>query len=156
MRYREIWNAWLELLRMHKKTELEWMWQHRTFMELLAVRAAMKLQAAVRKQFGGGILAHAPVLGAKESPSQGKYLANTGIESKLLAPKRDTGKFVGFRSGDKVERLGAIADVGPETTLWWNVTAIPAGENSGADDLPWSECDAWDRNLENWVRQVIS
>jgi len=57
-RYREIWRAWQELRALSTATELQWMWQHRTFMELLELRAAMKLYQAVRDRPGGGYCVH--------------------------------------------------------------------------------------------------
>ena len=49
-RYREIWRAWLELRSQSTATESQWMWQHRTFTELLGLRAAMKLHQAARNR----------------------------------------------------------------------------------------------------------
>ncbi|MCY4540941.1 MAG: DUF2357 domain-containing protein [Rhodobacteraceae bacterium] len=156
VRYREIFRAWNELLRLRERTELEWMWQHRTFMELLSVRAAMKLREAAHRIKGCGMLAHAPVLGAKEIPNQGKYLAHSGVEGILLVSRRTEGQVVAFCCGDGVKMIGAVADTEHASSLWWNVSGTPTEGEALVGELPWTECDSWDCRLEKWAKGAIS
>ena len=128
-RYREIWRAWLELRERSAATELEWMWQHRTFMELLGLRGAMKLHQAARDRPDGGTLAHAPVLRAKSQPNQGRYLGDMGIRGTFGIARTRSVQTIEYRTGDDSGPLGAIATAGAGAEVWWDAQDNQTGEN---------------------------
>ncbi len=154
-RYREIWRAWQELRAMNRAKELEWMWQDRTFMELLGLRAAMKLHEAINARAGAGTLAHGPVLRAAGAPSQGHYLNEEGIRCTLGAT--DSIHAIEFESRGHGRRLGAAASAGPAAAVWWN--ALDAVDASNSDvavgELPWTHHHEWDARLGKWAARMV-
>ena len=160
-RYREIRRAWDELRAMNRATELEWMWQNRTFMELLAVRAAMKLYEAASKKRRAGTLAHGAVLRAAGAPSKGRYLDGGGIRSTIGLRLADSIRPIEYRSGENHgsgendSALGAVASAGPDTEIWWDA-ADASAESGAVGELPWTPGHAWDTRLEKWADQIIS
>lgn len=157
-RYRQIWRAWQQLLRWTTDSESEWMWQNRTFMELLGIRAAMKLHEAVEGCPGGGILAQRAILGATGVPSQGCYLNKEGVRCTFGVTRNNALHAVEFESGDHGFRLGAIAAAGCGAEVWWH--ALDALDSTDTDvavgELPWSLDHAWDESLRQWAAQVIA
>ena len=153
-RYREIWRAWQDLRRSSIARELEWMWQSRTFMELLSLRAAMKLHETIRDKSGVGVLAHNPVLKDKNAPSQGCYLLE-GIRIILGKIQADSLTTVEYQSRGEDHRLGAVASSGPGAEVWWGTSDIspPA---VGVGELPWTPDHAWDTRLRMWAERVTS
>ncbi len=153
-RYREIWRAWQELRRSNIARELEWMWQSRTFMELLSLRAAMMLHEAIRDQSGAGVLAHHPVLKDKDAPSQGRYL-DEGIRCTLGIIQADSLNTIEYQSEGGDYPLGAVASAGPGAEVWWDASdvSMPA---VGVGELPWTPGHAWDTRLRKWAQQVAS
>ena len=155
-RYREIWRAWLELRNLTANAESEWMWQHRTFLELLGLRAAMKLHDAARRCPGGGNLSHGPVLGAAASPNQGRRLRDEGVGGTFGSPDGGQLRAIGFRSGGRVDALGAVADAGPGAEIWWDAPESAEGRDCRVGELPWTQDHAWDVRLEDWAAKVTS
>ena len=153
-RYREIWRAWQELLDRNSQTELEWMWQDRTFMELLSLRAAMKLQTATARA-GGGTLAHAPVLRGRAAPSQGVYLESAGIRSTFGFERGEAIRTVEYLSGGHDGPLCAVASAGAGKEVWWNAIHA-AAETAVVGELPWTPGHAWDARLDRWADRVVS
>lgn len=156
-RYREIWRAWLELRERATATELEWMWQHRTIMELFGLRAAMKLHRAARDRRGGGVLAHAPVLRARSPPDQGHYLGEGSIRGTFGIARNDSIQAIEYRTGDNNGgRLGAIASAGPGAAVWWDAQDLPAGREGSVGELPWTAGHGWDAGLGRWAAKVTT
>ena len=177
VRYREIWDAWLQLRRRAFQEELSWMWQHRTFMELLGLRAAMMLQKAVKEK-NGRILAHAPMLKAVPAPEQGRYLEE-GCISATFGFEQDTqlkiidfwsnscncskGQFSACSSRAKPcpskhrdTSLGSVAITNMETPIWWNAQSVQTMISGTVGELPWEDEDVWDKSLEKWSRIVTA
>lgn len=156
-RYRAIWRAWLELRRRSTVTELVWMWQHRTFIELLGLRAAMKLHEAVRGRPHGGVLAHAPVLRASNPPNQGRYLDDEGIRGTFAVIRDGPFRPVEYHTAGDDDPLGAIASAGKETEVWWDVSGS-LDEEGSVGEIPWvSGGDpGWDERLAKWAAGVTS
>ncbi len=165
-RYREIWRAWLELRARSFAAELEWMWQHRTFMELLGLRAAMKLHQAAHVQTGdAGSLAHAPVLGTKSPPNQGHYLA-AGVRCTFGTMCNGSLRLIEYRTSDVAaaktdlsqedDLLGVVATAGPHPVIWWDAQKIDIDSEGAVGELPWTRGHAWDARLERWAKIVIS
>lgn len=154
--YRKIWRSWLELRARSAATELEWMWQHRTFMELLGLRAAMKLRQIACDQPDGGILAHAPVLRVENAPNKGSYLNDTGIQIAFGIDRDDLVEELLFRTRDIGSGcLGAIAHAGLEASIWWHAQ-FPQSEGQGAvGELPWSDEHDWDTELQKWAVRIM-
>lgn len=156
-RYRDIWRAWLELRACSTATELEWMWQHRTFIELLGLRAAMKIHEAVRSRPHGGTLAHAPVLRASNPPHQGRYLDDEGIRGTFAVIRNGPFRPVEYRTAGDDDPLGAVASAGKETELWWD--ALGSSDEEGlVGELPWASGrdPDWDERLAKWAAGVMS
>lgn len=155
-RYREIWRAWLELRAMSTATELQWMWQHRTFMELLELRAAMMLHQAVRDRPGGGALAHTPVLRAQHAPNQGRYLGDAGIGVTFGIVRDRTVCAIEYGAGDDRRPLGAVASAGPDKGIWWDAQDLQTGQEGSVGELPWTAGHAWDAGLKRWAAKVTA
>lgn len=160
-RYREVWRAWQELRARSMATELEWMWQQRTFMELLALRASMKLHEARAKRAAAGSLAHMPVLRAVGGPTQGCYLHEAGIRCTLGVVDSDSIRTAVYTSGEDDRRLGAVAAAGPGTEVWWDAlnasdTQDPSDRGVAVGELPWSKEHAWDASLSDWAARILS
>ena len=160
-RYREIWRAWQELRARSSATEIEWMWQHRTFMELLALRASMKLHEAADRHGDAASLGHKPVLRAPGGPTQGRYLHEAGIRCTLGIMNSDSIQAAVYTSGEDDRRLGSIAAAGPGLEVWWDaLDASVTGGSSVSDvavgELPWTENHAWDANLTEWATRIFS
>ena len=156
-RYREIWRAWQELRARNAATELEWMWQDRTFMELLSLRAAMKLQQAVSGRSGGGTLSHAAVLRRNSAPSQGSYLEAGGVRCTFGVPTRTRNPIrpVGYGPNHTGGPLGAVATANAGAAVWWNAVH-PDAAAGVVGELPWTQGHAWDARLEKWAKRVVS
>ena len=155
-RYREIWRAWLELRVMNTATELQWMWQHRTFMELLGLRAAMKLHEAARDGRGGGTLSHAPVLRAKRPPNQGRYLRDAGIRATFGIAGDGAVRAVEYGTGDDSRPLGAVASAGSKAGIWWDTQDLRTGLEASVGELPWTDGHGWDAGLKRWTGKVTT
>ena len=155
-RYREIWRAWLELRERSAATELEWMWQHRTFMELLGLRGAMKLHQAARDRPDGGTLAHAPVLRAKSQPNQGRYLGDMGIRGTFGIARTRSVQTIEYRTGDDSGPLGAIATAGAGAEVWWDAQDNQTGKTGSVGELPWTKGHGWDAGLKKWAAKVTT
>ena len=153
-RYREIWRAWLELRAMSTATELQWMWQHRTLMELLGLRAAMRFHQAARDSHGGGTLAHAPVVRAQHPPNQGRYLRDTGIRATFGIVRDGTVRVIEFGTGDDNRPLGAVASAGSGAAIWWDVQDLRTEQDGSVGELPWTDGHGWDAGLDRWVAKV--
>ncbi len=159
-RYREIWRAWQDLRARNRATELEWMWQHRTFMELLGLRAAMQLHQAVRKKADFGMLAHKPILRGSVAPAQGHYLMEQGIQCTFGKVSSGSVEPIGYESGEHACRLGAVAEVDSGSRvsrIWWDaLVADPEDPDVVVGELPWSLGHAWDARLKKWAAQIAS
>lgn len=155
-RYREIWRAWLELRARSAATELEWMWQHRTFMELLGLRGAMKLYQAARDRRDGGMLAHAPVLRAKSQPNQGRYLGDGGIRGTFGIARNGSVQTIEYRTDDDNGPLGAIATAGRGAEVWWDAQDLQTGKVGLVGELPWTDGHGWDAGLKKWAAKVTT
>ena len=155
-RYREIWRAWEELRGLSGAMELEWMWQDRTFTELLGLRAAMMLHRAARKRTNGGTLSHSPVLGDSTAPNQGRYLDRGSIGATLAISIKDLHRTMEFRSGEEVSVLGAAAEAGTGTEIWWRHEDDTDHAKGGIVGLPWRNGEVWDELLRIWAEEVIS
>lgn len=155
-RYREIWRAWLELRERSTAAELEWMWQHRTFMELLGLRAAMKLHQAIHDRADNGILAHGPVIRTIDAPNQGCYLQDAGIRSTLGIASNSSLRVIEYRINDDGGLLGAIAAAGPRCNIWWDAQDLYIDNDGSVGELPWDRAHAWDTRLEKWAAKVTS
>ena len=155
-RYREIWRAWLELRAMNTAAELQWMWQHRTFMELLELRAAMKLHEAVRDGRDGGTLSHAPVLKARHPPNQGRYLHDAGIRATFGIVADGTVRAIEYGTADDSRPLGAVASAGSEAAVWWDAQGLRAGREGSVGELPWTAGHAWDAALGSWAARAAT
>ena len=153
-RYREIWRAWLELRVMSTATELQWMWQHRTFMELLGLRTSMKLHQAVQGHPGGGTLAHTPLLRAEHAPNQGCYLDDAGIGATFGIVRNGIVRVIEFGTGDDGRPLGVVASAGSDAGVWWDAQDLPTGQEGSVGELPWTAGHAWDAGLERWAAKV--
>ncbi|MCY4258699.1 MAG: DUF2357 domain-containing protein [Rhodobacteraceae bacterium] len=149
-RYREIWRAWKELRESSSRLETEWMWQERTLMELLGLRAAMILQ----KNKGGEILSHAPVLPADSRPEQGRFLKHGGVDFVIATMREDSLKTIPFHSGDRVSSPGAVADVENEAVVWW--TPCAGSESRDRENLPGLSCLSWDQGLKEWADSILA
>ena len=156
-RYRDIWRAWQDLRARSIATELEWMWQHRTFMELLGLRAAMKLHEEARKKDGFGMLAHNAVLRAEGAPSQGHYFEE-GVQCTFGKIRSGSIQTIGYKSGRHECRLGAVAETESDAGVWWDAldTWRPASSDVTVGELPWSREHAWDARLSEWAARIIS
>ena len=155
--YRTIWKAWLELIKRHMKSESEWMWQHRTFMELLVVRAAMKLHQVIREQHEGGILAFTPVLEATNPPNQGNYLSEEiGFRCTFGLMRDGSFQTIDFQNTDEANPIGTIATAGPGLELWWHDFNFGMEKNDTSNKHPWHDATNWDKELENWALRVIA
>lgn len=154
--YRKIWHAWMELRARSAATELEWMWQHRTFMELLGLRAAMKLCQTACERRGVGVLAHAPVLRVRNAPNKGCYLDDVGIQIAFGIDRDGLIEEVPFRTGGiDGGSLGAIAHTGSEASIWWHAQ-VPRSEGQGTvGESPWSDEHGWDTELEKWAAGIM-
>ena len=141
---------------MNTATELQWMWQHRTFMELLELRAAMKLHQAIRDRPGGGVLAHAPVMKAKHAPNQGRYLDDAGIGAIFGIVRDGTIRAIEYGAGNDRRLLGAVVSAGPGTGIWWNVQDLQTGREGSVGELPWTDGHAWDAGLKRWAAKVTT
>ncbi len=155
-RYREIWRAWMELRALNTATELQWMWQQRTFMELLEFRAAMKLQQAVRDGRDGGTLSHAPVLKARHPPNQGRYLHDAGIRATFGIVADGTVRVIEYGTLDDNRPLGAVAHTESETAVWWDVEDLQTGREGSVGELPWTAGHAWDTALRSWAARAAT
>ena len=158
-RYREIWRAWQELRARNAAAELEWMWQDRTFMELLSLRAAMKLQQAVSAQPRAGTLAHASVLRRSAAPSQGSYLESEGVRCTFGAHGRSGGSIRTIEYGPNHAEgpLGAVAMAsmsGSKLPVWWNAVH-PDAATGVVGELPWTRGHAWEARLKKWAKGVV-
>ncbi len=153
-RYREILKAWRQLLERAKIEEDAWMWQHRTFMNLLEVRAAMKLQEKVKKK-GGGILAHAPAVREADSPDQGRFLENGSISLMLGFKQDEQACRINFRTGDGESPLGSVATANSEASVWWNSQDVQSEMVGAVGELPWDFGGEWDTKLEKWSESVL-
>ena len=142
-RYREVWKAWQELRAMNSATELEWMWQARTFMELLGLRAAMKLHEAAGSRPTVGSLSHAPVLRAAGAPVQGTYLVEGALRFVLGIGPLKALRQVKFAFGGRDATVGVVAKAGSGSELWWD------------GELPWTPDHAWDALLGSWAKRTI-
>ena len=155
-RYRNIWRAWLELRKLNSVTETEWMWRHRTLMELLGLRAAMKLQSAIRQCPDSGVLAHGPVIRPSVAPNQGRFIEDGGISGTFGVVKGETHQILEYQSGNGVDLLGSIADVGQGTEIFWDIEGNLPDERTGVGELPWTRTNAWEQPLEAWAKNVTS
>lgn len=155
-RYREIWRAWLELRARSSATELEWMWQHRTFMELLGLRAAMNLHQAAQASTGGGTLSHAPMLRTKHPPNQGRYLDDLGIRAIFGIARDGSIDAIEYVTGDEGGTLGAIASVGSQADIWWDAQDFQTGKEGSVGELPWTQGHGWDAGLKRWAAKLTS
>ena len=165
-RYNRIWRAWLDLRNGSSAVELEWMWQCRTYMELLGLRSLMKLHKLMQKSPQDGLLAHSPVLMSNCLLPQGCYLDNRGglgAKFKLSLGEPKMSRLYDFRivgSDDKLP-LGAIAAVRTNTfdaTIWWNVPEAEKGDvlSMGVEELPWQEESLWDTNIDKWIDRIMA
>ena len=169
-RYNKIWRAWLELRRESFATELDWMWQHRTFMEILGLRAAMIFHQRTLNPPGDGNVAHCPVQRTSNSMhNQGSHLDSDGIKATFRIRHKQSGKdniheFRTVNSNDDLP-LGAIATIEftvnssrVNATIWWNVPEC--SDNStysvGVEALPWNHDNSWEANLNKWIDWVVS
>ena len=155
-RYREIWRAWLELRAMSTATELQWMWQHRTLMELLGLRAAMRLHQAARDSHGGGTLAHAPVVRAQHPPNQGRYLRDTGIRATFGIVRDGTVRAIEYGADDDSRPLGAVASNGSGAAIWWDAQETRTEQEGCVGELPWTPGHGWDAGLDRWAAKVTA
>ena len=153
-RYREIWHAWVELRAQSSAKESAWMWQHRTFMELLEIRAAMKLQEAVSSCTGGGILGHAAVLPAEGLPNQGRYLDDAGVRAKFGILGDDTLREIDFKTRRDESPIGVVATAGPGSEIWWNAQCPTVNRKACVGEYPWTEDSTWDAELDRWASGV--
>ena len=154
--YRAIWKAWLELRKLHEKSEIEWMWHHRTFMELLVVQAAMKLHQVIRKQHEGGILAFTPVLEAASRPNQGHYLHEIDFRCTFGFIRNGSFQTVDFRNSNEESQIGTVATAGQGLELWWNDFNPDMGKDNASNNQPWYNSAEWDKILEIWAKKVIA
>lgn len=175
-RYNKIWRSWQELLRQNHATELDWMWQHRTLMEILGLRAAMIMHQKTCNPPDEGNVAHYPVMRLRDRlHKQGSYLMNHGIEAiyRIFHEQSGEDDFHHFRTvnADDDIPLGAIATVNVtidsskvNATLWWNAPEY-CEKNTysiGVAATPWQYkrgCDLagdWDTNLHKWVDWIKS
>ena len=169
-RYNKIWRAWLELRRESFATELDWMWQHRTFMEILGLRAAMIFHQRTLNPPDDGNVAHCPVQRTSNSMhNQGSHLDSDGIKATFRIRHKQSGKdniheFRTVNSNDDLP-LGAIATIEftvnssrVNATIWWNVPEC--SDNStysvGVEALPWNHDNSWEANLNKWIDWVVS
>ena len=166
-RYNKIWRAWLELRRESFATELDWMWQHRTFMEILGFRAAMIFHQRTLNSPDDGNVAHCPVQRTSNSMhNQGSHLDSDGIKATFRIRHKQSGKdniheFRTVNSDDDLP-LGAIATIEVtsrvNSTIWWNVPEC--SDNStysvGVEALPWNDENSWEANLNKWIDWVVS
>ena len=155
-RYREIWRAWLELRAMSTATELQWMWQHRTLMELLGLRAAMRLHRVARDDHGGGTLAHAPMVRAQHPPNQGRYLRDAGIRATFGIVRGGAVRAIEYATDDDSRPLGAIASAGSGTAIWWNAQDVRSEQEGIVGELPWTAGHGWDAGLDRWAAKVTA
>ena len=168
-RYNKIWRAWLELRRASSATELDWMWQHRTFMEILGFRAAMIFHQRTLNPPDDGNVAHCPVQRTSNSMhNQGSHLDSHGIRATFRIRHKQSGKdniheFRTVNSDDDLP-LGAIATIDftvnssrVKATIWWNVPEC--SDNStysvGVEALPWNDENSWEANLNKWIDWVV-
>ena len=155
-RYREVWRAWLELRARSTATELEWMWQHRTFMDLLGLRAAMKLHQAARDVRGSGSLAHAPVLRAKNPPNRGRYLDDLGIRATFGIVRCDATDVIEYETGNDGGPLGAVATAGSGAVIWWDAQDEQSERSGSVGELPWTAGHGWDSRLGTWAAKIAT
>lgn len=153
-RYREIWKSWLELRAMNMATELEWMWQGRTFLELLGLRAAMKLHEAAASRTTTGSLCHAAVLRADGAPVQGTYLVEGALRFVLGMGPLEALRSVEFAFGDQDGAVGAVAAVGEGTEVFWDAAEATA-PMVAVGELPWTRGHAWDATLSRWAKRIV-
>ena len=172
-RYNKIWRAWLELRRQSSANELDWMWQHRTFMESLGLRAAMILNQMTRAPRNGNI-AHYPVIKSGEGMNwQGCYLDNHGIKATYRINRENSGKggihLFQTVSPESDLPLGAVTTINftqnstnVNATVWWNAPTFSDNRNLsiGVGALPWGGVhgleDEWNSSLRKWVGWVVS
>ena len=180
LRYNKIWCAWLELRENRSTTDSEWMWQHRTFMEILGLRAAMLLHKRTRNPPNDGNIAHYPVLRTSQSKQiQGCHLDSQGIRAKYRiyheqSEKDEIFEFCTVNSDDNLP-LGAISTINfaenspnKNPILWWNVPKFcdESKNNVGVESLPWDVKqireerwkwnDKWEDDLNCWINLVLS
>ena len=171
-RYNKIWHAWQALRRESSATELDWMWQHRTFMEILGLRAAMLFHKKTYNSPDDGNIAHFPVLKASQSsPIQGCHLNSSGIRAtyricRQQSEKDNIYKFQTVNSNDDLP-LGAITAINPlvnssrkKAELWWNMPEF-SGNNIypysvGVGALPWDHKNSWDNSIDKWIDSALS
>lgn len=150
-RYREIWRAWQELRNSSRKTENDWMWQDRTFMELLALRAAMTLHNALCERSNrSGSLFHCPLLLDAPSPNQGRYLGDKCITAAFGIVKGKQVTPIVFRSGDDVEHLGSLFEAA-QKQIAWNDDCFVIYDDCND---PWNS-HVVDKRLSNWANTVV-
>ena len=172
-RYSKIWRAWLELRRLSSASELNWMWQHRTFMETLGLRAAMILNQMTRMPCSGNI-AHFPVIKSGEGVSRkGCYLDSHGIKAtyRFCRESSEKGRIHRFHTvnSDANLPLGAITAIdctrnssNVNATVWWNAPKFSDNENLsiGVRAFPWGGAhgleDEWKSSLSKWLDWVLS
>ena len=179
-RYKKIWRAWLELRRQNSATEYEWMWQHRTFMELLGLRASMLFHKKSYSPPNNGNIAHFPILRASQSNQiQGCYLNSHGIRAtyRICNEQSEKGDIYQFCtvSSDGNLPLGAIIAINftvnssrVNAILWWNNPKYYDKSKNyvGVEALPWDVkqirrkewdwIDIWEDNLNCWIDTVVS
>ena len=180
LRYNKIWCAWLELRRENSATELDWMWQHRTFMEILGLRAAMLFHKKTHNPPNDGNIAHFPVLRASQSKQvQGCHLESHGIRATYRvcheqSKKDDIYQFCTVNSDDDLP-LGAITTINftenisrKNAILWWNIPNYCDSNKNfvGVEALPWDVKhiqkkgwvwnEKWEDKLDWWIDSVLS
>ncbi len=172
-RYQKIWHAWQALRRESSATELDWMWQHRTFMELLGLRAAMLFFRRTCNPPNNGIIAHHPVLGASGSmQNQGCHLDSDGIQAtyRILHDGSKKDGIYEFRTVnlDDDLPLGALTSIDfsvnssrENALLWYGVPEYSDnGKCSiGVGAFPWDaehkRDSIWDSKLNEWINWLV-
>ena len=167
-RYNKIWRAWLELRNGSDAFEREWMWQHRTFMEILGMRVAMKFHELMLNLPNDGLIAHSPVLKSVALQPQGHYLNHREeIGAKYQFTFQNWNRYRNqpyhfkIAHSDHQLPLGAIAAIRYGTldaTIWWNSPEVNNSEAIfvGVDEFPWQEGCSWDININKWIMSLMA
>lgn len=165
-RYNKIWRAWLALRRASSEFELDWMWQHRTFMEILGIRIAMILHRIMDGPPNNGLVAHSPLLRTISATNQGSYLnfdENIGMKYIQSCPKTNRIRSYQFEIAKQNDQLplGAVATFRSPlqcATIWWNVPELfeSSTHSLGFGELPWSDITPWEPQIKELANRIIS
>ncbi len=133
-RYKQVWNAYTEVIRQQRRRQQLWAWRHRVFADMVTV-AWMSAASRVLTDRLAKKTAHRFDLRLRETPLRGSFLDWTGYPP-VWQPSSDSLFYIG-----PIESAGNLAisfglDVDPN-----RLTNSDAGDDHGTFIAAWSRSD---------------